>query len=93
MPFSSNKGPFARDVDHARFEATGLGLTVCRHIMALHGGHLELKSSAGQGTTAAMVLPIAATHAHPNMPAAPENAETLGERRGVSLPVQPKVLN
>jgi len=57
VPFQSTKGPFARDPAHAALEATGLGLTVCRHLIMLHQGRLELISNSGGGTTAAMILP------------------------------------
>jgi PAS domain S-box-containing protein len=59
VPFHSTKGPFARDPVHAALEATGLGLTVCRHLLMLHQGRLELHSTPGMGTTAALVLPRA----------------------------------
>lgn len=58
-PFYSTKGPFARDAGHAVLPATGLGLTVCQHLLALHGGRLELKSRPGEGTTAVVILPCA----------------------------------
>ncbi|MGH9677416.1 MAG: sensor histidine kinase, partial [Candidatus Acidiferrum sp.] len=55
--FFSTKGAFARDATHAAQEAVGLGLTVCQHLLALHGGHLEIRGAPGEGTTATMVLP------------------------------------
>jgi signal transduction histidine kinase len=58
-PFYSTKGPFARDTAHAAMEAVGLGLTVSQHLLALHGGRLELRSTPGEGTTATIVLPQA----------------------------------
>lgn len=58
-PFFSTKGAFAADPAHAAREAAGLGLTVSQHLLALHGGHLELRSAPGEGTTAALVLPRA----------------------------------
>jgi PAS domain S-box-containing protein len=57
VPFFSTKGAFARDPAHAAQEAVGLGLTVSQHLLALHGGHLELRSTPGEGTTAALILP------------------------------------
>jgi signal transduction histidine kinase/PAS domain-containing protein len=56
-PFYSTKGPFARDAAHAALPGTGLGLTVSHHLLALHGGRLELHSKPGQGTTAFVLLP------------------------------------
>jgi two-component system cell cycle sensor histidine kinase PleC len=58
-PFYSTKGPFARDAAHAALPGTGLGLTVCRHLLALHGGRLQLESRPGRGTAAIAVLPRA----------------------------------
>jgi len=40
---------------------TGLGLSVCRGIALSAGGHIELRSEAGKGTTATVTLPVAAT--------------------------------
>jgi len=38
-------------------EGTGLGLTVCREIMHLHGGSLDIESCPGEGTTVTLLLP------------------------------------
>lgn len=59
VPFFSTKGPFARDAGQAAVEAAGLGLTVSQHLVALHGGRLELRSSPGEGVTATILLPRA----------------------------------
>jgi two-component system sensor histidine kinase AtoS len=59
MPFHSTKGPFARDAEHAALPGMGLGLTVSQHLLALHGGRLELVSRPGSGTTATVLLPRA----------------------------------
>ena len=37
---------------------TGLGLTVCRRIVAAHGGAVTLRSRAGGGARATVVLPV-----------------------------------
>jgi PAS domain S-box-containing protein len=58
-PFFSTKGAFARDAQHAAVEATGLGLTVSRHLLTLHEGQLDLRSVPGEGTTAIFTLPRA----------------------------------
>src|SRR5262249_19290633 len=56
-PFYSTKSPFARASVNAAQSGTGLGLTVCHHLLALHGGRLELSSNLGGGTTAVILLP------------------------------------
>jgi PAS domain-containing protein len=60
-PFFSTKGAFAPDPQRAAQEGTGLGLTVSRHLLALHDGQLELRGVSGEGTTATLILPRADT--------------------------------
>ena len=38
-------------------KGTGLGLTICRELVSLHGGKIELESTKGKGTTVRVSLP------------------------------------
>ena len=40
-------------------EAHGFGLSICREIVEMHGGEIQLSSVLGQGTTVQLTLPIA----------------------------------
>lgn len=53
-PFVQVEGALAR-----RFGGTGLGLTVVRMLMEIHGGRLELDSAVGEGTRARLLFPAA----------------------------------
>ncbi|HEY4085630.1 MAG TPA: ATP-binding protein [Bryobacteraceae bacterium] len=50
---------FKRLHPQATFEGSGLGLTICRRIVELHGGHIWLRSSSGHGSTFCFTLPRA----------------------------------
>lgn len=77
LPFFSRKGPHDRDGLFPRDAlGTGLGLAVCQSVIENAGGHLELSSRLGEGTTATVTLPIAA-HA-PATAAAPPLVASLG---------------
>jgi signal transduction histidine kinase len=49
-----------RAVD-AQVRGTGVGLSVVRHVVQLHGGDVKVESRAGEGTTVTIVLPVAAS--------------------------------
>ena len=40
---------------------TGLGLAIVKHIVERHGGTLEITSTVGEGTSAAVQLPLLAS--------------------------------
>jgi PAS domain S-box-containing protein len=54
QPFSQIDGNFTRE-----HEGTGMGLALCRSMAELHGGHLELESAPGVGTTVTVRFPRA----------------------------------
>ncbi|HEX2163976.1 MAG TPA: HAMP domain-containing sensor histidine kinase [Thermoanaerobaculia bacterium] len=46
-------------------KGTGLGLSIVRHVVAAHGGRVEVESRPGQGSRFAIVLPLAAPAGEP----------------------------
>jgi two-component system phosphate regulon sensor histidine kinase PhoR len=42
----------------ANISGVGLGLTVCRHVVALHGGWMEVSSRLGEGSEFRAILPL-----------------------------------
>jgi PAS domain S-box-containing protein len=55
-PFRQLDGSLAR-----RFEGAGLGLSIARALVELHGGALEIESAVNTGTTVTITLPPART--------------------------------
>ena len=49
---------FSRLHDRADYAGLGVGLAVCRRIVALHGGRMAVKSAAGVGSVFEVYLPI-----------------------------------
>ena len=55
-PFRQLDGSLAR-----RFEGAGLGLSIAKSLVELHGGTLAIESAVGAGTTVTIALPAART--------------------------------
>ena len=48
---------YARLEKHRETEGTGLGLFVAKNIMEAHGGHIDVESEVGEGTTFVLCFP------------------------------------
>jgi signal transduction histidine kinase len=62
--------PFERIRGGETQEGVGLGLTIVKMLVEIHGGALELESEVGRGTAAIVRLPAAAPRPEPKMSAA-----------------------
>lgn len=72
--------PFGQvDTEHKRSKSgTGLGLTLVKSLIELHGGELEIVSQKGIGTTATLIFP--AKRVATNRPAKPSRDEEIEEK-------------
>ncbi|MSU58825.1 MAG: PAS domain-containing sensor histidine kinase [Pedosphaera sp.] len=60
LPWLFNAFQRGRNVAH--LPGTGLGLTIVKRCVELHGGEIKIESPAGQGTTATVRLPLRAVN-------------------------------
>jgi two-component system, cell cycle sensor histidine kinase DivJ len=64
-----------------RHEGAGLGLSIVKNLVALHGGELTIRSKIDQGTTVTVALPLAFTPRAPATASEPaSNIATLSSR-------------
>ncbi len=55
----------ARTAYDRRHDGTGLGLSIVKGLVTLHGGHMDISSRLGEGTTVTIRLPIDCETARP----------------------------
>ncbi|MBL8589244.1 MAG: PAS domain-containing sensor histidine kinase [Methylobacteriaceae bacterium] len=65
-------------------EGTGLGLSLVRGLVGLHGGSIAIESAPGDGTHVCVKLPLDCRHAAPEC--APARIETIARRGAVERP-------
>jgi signal transduction histidine kinase len=46
----------------AKKSGTGLGLSIVKHTIEAHGGHIEIASTPGEGTTVSLHFPLEVRH-------------------------------
>ena len=64
----------------AQVRGTGVGLSVVRHVVEAHGGHVRINSVPNVGTTVSVTLPITAWGNHPSSPSRGRRREPCAAR-------------
>lgn len=61
--------PFTRLHHESEYQGLGIGLSLCRRIMDLHGGRIQIESGPGPGTTVSFTFPDTAAPGESTTPA------------------------
>ncbi len=57
--------PYFTDKEMGETRGTGLGLAVCHSVLQRHGGHIDVESQVGVGTTFHLYIPVAPSEGEP----------------------------
>ncbi|MBA3534061.1 MAG: response regulator [Ardenticatenales bacterium] len=57
------------------YQGTGLGLPICRRLIEMHGGTIQVTSDLGYGSTFTFTLPIASSESGTPLPTIPQTPE------------------
>ncbi len=82
-PFMQIQNDYTRN-----FQGTGLGLSLVKGLVKLHGGSMSIESAPGMGTTVSVGLPAAEIHTNTDAAGAgarPGNEGDTGENHGIAL--------
>lgn len=82
-PFMQIQNDYTR-----QYQGTGLGLSLVKGLIALHGGSMSIESAPGLGTTVAVGLPTVHTALNDDaagLGAEPDVPSETGERNGIAL--------
>ncbi|MEL6924210.1 MAG: ATP-binding protein, partial [Bacteroidota bacterium] len=66
MPYIFDRFYQAQQKEETIFEGTGIGLALCKELVELHHGDIEVKSQLKKGTQFRIALPFGKSHFQPN---------------------------